>query len=519
MKLTIRFWRQHTHLQPGQSVALLATGIAQAVVLHLLINQHQESYKGIFIRGISLIVLPFAAAFIASRMAAYTTSQLQLKVLDTFSGTRTNDLEQVHTNVFGKAVIIDMEHLFQFWRELFVNVGFNIPVLLYLLWALLTKNRVAEISGLVGIAVCLFGFAYTVNRWVKRYQRIHSDAFLNLLDRLQNYVDNVLQFRLYHSESKYIDSLRSNLTSFSRLTAQLSQYRQMYATAVASVLLATIWGGLWFLQTKADLSTADLAVATLILLETKRITAEVLAILYTFQKASESAERIRYWSDMPPSTAPAPPKAMPFTATHIQNLTFSYQDQAHTIQYPDLAIQPGDKVWLQGHNGRGKSTLWKILTGLYTNSETTVWLDKAPRQSDGRTPFWRHVAAVTEPPRCYSGSLWEIIGNFSANREEVVCWLSDHRLLDFFHTYPNQLDTYYDSVTRNLSAGQLKWLLLVQALFQAPDLLILDEPFSSLDASRQQVALFLLEQLPAQMTLIVISHHKIPIDFTKTIPL
>ncbi|GAB4040470.1 ATP-binding cassette domain-containing protein [Spirosoma gilvum] len=519
MKIDLRFWKQYTQLQLSNSLALFVTGVAQAIILYHLINQSAGSYKSLFIRGFSLIVLPFAAAYFASRMASHSTNRLQLTLLDNFSRTRTNDLEQIHTNAFSKAIVNDVDHLFQFWRELFVNVGFNTPILLYLLWTLLTKSQISELIGIVASAALLFGFAYQVNRWVKSRQRAHSQVYISLLDRLQNYVDNVLQFRLYHSETQYLDGLRNNLTQFGKLSAQLSQYRQMYATAVASVLLAAIWGGLWFLQSKVDLSTSDLAIATLILLEIKRISSEVLNILYTYQKANEGAERISYWLDTPPSDETTTHQPTSFTPIHIENLTFTYQDQAQIIQYPNLTIDVGDRIWLQGHNGRGKSTLWKVLTGLYTNAATTIWLGETPQHGDGRQPFWRHAAAVTEPPHCYSGSLWEIIGNFSEKREEVVRWLSDHQLLDFFNTYPHQLDTQYNSATRNLSAGQLKWLLLVQAFYLKPDLLILDEPFSSLDVERQQVALSLLQQLAANVTLIVISHHKIPIAFTKTIQL
>ncbi|WP_080056487.1 ATP-binding cassette domain-containing protein [Spirosoma aerolatum] len=519
MNIDLRFWKQYTHLQPGNSAALLSTGITQAIILYHLINHSDGIYKGIFFRGISLIILPFASAYFASRMASYNTNRMQLALLDNFSRTRTNDLEQVHANAFSKAMVSDMDHLFQFWRELFINVGLNAPILLYLLWALCSKSRFTELIGITAFATILFGFAYLVNRWVKIHQRQHSQAYLTILDRLQNYVDNVLQFRLYHSEPFYLNGLRTSLSQFGRLTAQLSQYRQMYTTAVASVLLAAIWGGLWLLQTKADLSASDLAIATLILLEIKRISAEVLSILYTYQKANDGVERISTWLNAPLPDEVATAQPILFKPVRIENLTFTYQEQAQAIRYPDLAIDVGDKVWLQGYNGRGKSTLWKVLTGLYTNPTTTVWLDKAPRHSYGRIPFWRQVAAVTEPPRCYSGSLWEIIGNFSANREEVVSWLSDRQLLDHFNTYPHQLDTQYDSVTRNLSAGQLKWLLIVQAFFLNPDLLILDEPFSSLDADRQQTTLSLIRHLSANTTVIVISHHQLPIAFTKTIQL
>lgn len=519
MKIGFSFWKRHTHLKISSLLGLLTAGLIQVLVLHLLIGYPSLTYSGVIIRGISLIGIPFLASLFAGKMAAFTITKIQNILLTNLSHSPTNDIEQLHPHTFSTAATLDIDHLYQLWREFFTHVGFNLPVLLYLTGWLVLKSHPLNIGGIAVLLLILASLTHKMAKRLKAKQREHYEAYSNLQDQIQNYVENVFQFRLYGSEKNYLRSLGRNLSSFSQLTAKLGQSRQLNSTYISSVLLLFLWLGLWFIQNNQTMSPADIAVVTIVFLEIKRIGTDVLNTAHTYQRALESAKRLSQWLPIEAPVKLEEPRLLPTAPLRIHNLTFQYKNSEKTINYPDLEIQVGEKVWLKGQNGRGKSTLWKILTGLYTNPETTIWLNNSARHSDGITPFFDHLSAVTEPAQCYSGILWDIIGNFSAQRDEVLQWLSANQLLHQFDTYPAQLDTVYDSAINNLSAGQLKWLLLIQAFFMQPDMLILDEPFSSLDLKRQQLTVQLCNQLPGTTTLIVISHHSIPIAFDKTISL
>lgn len=518
MKRAIDFWIKNTRIQPASLVALLATGVAQVIAIHLLIAQKEATSATLITRGILLIVLPFLAAFFSSRIAAYSTQKLQTKLLDNLSKTRTNDLEQLPAATFSKAATSDVDFLFFFWREFFINLCFNVPVLLYLVTLLLIQSEFWAIAALGGVLLVLAGVAYKVNFRIRIKQRMHHLSNIALQEGIRNYIDNVFQFRLYRGEQKYVNGLHGKLLEFSRLSVSLSQFRQLYVMYISAVLLLFLWGGLWLMQQSKSISPAEVAIMTLVFLEIRRIGTELLSNINTFQRASESIKVLNPWLAESGATSTQFNESQPeFKEVAIRDLKFRYKEGGKVIRYPDIEITAGNRVWLKGRNGRGKSTLWKILTGLYSDTSTVVWINGAEKLTDGRFPLTAHIASVTEPARCYSGLVWEIIGNFSATREEVVAWLTGNNLLHLFDNYPNQLDTSYDSAARNLSAGQLKWLLVVQAFFQQPDVLILDEPFSSLDTERQQITLGLINALPPTVTLLVVTHHDLPMDFDKII--
>jgi ABC-type bacteriocin/lantibiotic exporter with double-glycine peptidase domain len=517
MKENFVFWKKHTYLHPGNALLLVGSGIAQIVVLNLILGDAFTTRTGLITRGIILIALPLLGSIFSSKLARKSTEKLQQTLLKNLSLTQTNHLEKLHPQAFAKAATHDVDHFYQFWREFFANVGFNLPILFYLVVMLLVQNQWMVVTGSMAGLIVLAIIASKINYSIRRQQRVHHLAHIGLQDKIRNYVNNVLQFRLYRSEKGYLSVLGMDFTNFGKLTAKLIQSRQIYATCVSTILLMFLWGALWLLQNYRTVTPAQIAVVTLVFLEIRRIGNDIFTNINTFNRARESATILSPWLTEEIKKEQFDQKPFAFGEIAVQNLEFRYNDQDAPISYPDVQIKKGEKVWIKGRNGRGKSTLWKILTGLYTTPGNPLLVNDVAKNGNGLVPFWKRLAAVTEPARCFDGKIWEIIGNFSSDYETVHTWLSAHELLSSFDNYPFQLDTCYDSAVDNLSAGQLKWLLITQAFFQQPDLIILDEPFSSLDAERRKLTLRLVSELPNSTTCIVITHHDLPVKFDKTI--
>jgi ABC-type bacteriocin/lantibiotic exporter with double-glycine peptidase domain len=512
-----KFWQRYTRLPVGAGLALLAVGLAQAAALHLLVRPASvPSPVAVLGRGLVLVGLPFVGAWLASRLAARCAAGLQTALLDALARTPTDTLEQTTPEGFVHAATLDVDHAYHAWRDAFLVAGFDAPVLIYLSGLLLARGQAGVLAGVVGGMSLLTAGLYALNRRVRIRQREHHEAYLSLQGQLRDFAENILLFRVNRLEALPLTALRRSLAEFGRLTVYLSQHHQAHTTGVTAAVLLLLWAGLWLLQRDRAVTPTDLAVLVLVFLEFRRIANDLFGALVNGQKARESVGRIRSWLALPPSE-PAAGSPVTAAAVSVGNLTFRYAD-GPSIGYPPLAIQSGQRVWIQGANGRGKTTLWKMLTGLYRSSEP-LRLDGTPRRSDGLTPLWANAAVVTEPARCYGGIVWELIGGFSAPRPTVADWLAAHGLLSSLDTFPDGLDTVYDSALRNLSAGQLKWLLLLQAFFRQPDLLILDEPFSALDAERRQVCRRLLDHLPPTTTLLVVSHESIGLSFDQTLVL
>jgi ABC-2 type transport system ATP-binding protein len=169
----------------------------------------------------------------------------------------------------------------------------------------------------------------------------------------------------------------------------------------------------------------------------------------------------------------------------------------------DWQIVPGQVVGLLGRNGAGKSTLLECMLGLRELDAGSVSL------------FGAGVAALPEAARARIG--------YVPQKSELFDWLTPQQMLDYFKAmYPRWngakveglLSRWgFDALMRNkqikkLSGGEQQRLSIIRALAHDPDLLILDEPVSSLDpVGRREFLRELVEQVIERGTTVVFSTH------------
>jgi NitT/TauT family transport system ATP-binding protein len=157
-----------------------------------------------------------------------------------------------------------------------------------------------------------------------------------------------------------------------------------------------------------------------------------------------------------------------------------------------------------GPSGSGKTTLLRLLAGLLRPTHGEVLLEgEAVHEPRRRTGFvfqqanlmpWRTVTANVELPLELEG---EAAGRGRARAEEMLALVG--------------LQGFADALPHNLSGGMAQRVALARALVHDPDLLLLDEPFGSLDAlTRERMATELLRIWEARQVTVVLVTHSIP---------
>jgi len=170
----------------------------------------------------------------------------------------------------------------------------------------------------------------------------------------------------------------------------------------------------------------------------------------------------------------------------------------------DLSVEPGEVVAIIGPNGCGKSTFLRVADGLLVPDRGTVTLDDRP--IDGPDP---RIGLVFQEPRLLP---WRSVADNVAYPLELAGWSRQRRaerlreLLDLVG-----LTAAADVRPVHLSGGMRQRAAIARALALAPELLLLDEPFSALDAlTRERFNLELLALWEKTGTTIVIVTHSIP---------
>ena len=192
-----------------------------------------------------------------------------------------------------------------------------------------------------------------------------------------------------------------------------------------------------------------------------------------------------------------------FTA---QNLTFAY-DREPVLQDVSMTIPKGGLTVIIGQSGIGKSTLLKLLLGLYHADSGSLFLDT----QDGPLPIDRGTRALfSYAPQgnfLLSGTLRENLTytNPSATDEQIREALYVSAMDEYVASLPEGLDTRLLENGAGLSEGQAQRISLARAILSGAPVLLLDEVTSALDAKTEQIVLERITALPGK-TCIAVTH-------------
>jgi len=176
------------------------------------------------------------------------------------------------------------------------------------------------------------------------------------------------------------------------------------------------------------------------------------------------------------------------------------------LQGVNLTVQPGEFIAITGPSGGGKTTLMKVLMGLFEPSQGAVRLGERPISSYRKIKYRRAIGSVAQGDTLYAGSLAENIAFFDPeiDMERVREVARQAQIHDEIDAMPMGYETLVGDMGSILSGGQLQRVLLARALYPDPQVLILDEGTANLDAANEEKILSVLKQL--EITRIAVAH-------------
>ncbi|MBR2941904.1 MAG: ATP-binding cassette domain-containing protein, partial [Clostridia bacterium] len=191
----------------------------------------------------------------------------------------------------------------------------------------------------------------------------------------------------------------------------------------------------------------------------------------------------------------------------IRHVTFGYSRQAApVIKDFSLELTPERKVALVGSSGCGKSTMSKLVAGLYQPWEGEILFDGKPMSAYDRAAFTSSVAVVDQDIFLFSGTVKD---NFrfsdgTISDSDMIQAARDTQVHEAILKHPGGYDAYIVEGGANFSGGQRQQLEIARALAGNPSVLILDEATSALDA---QTEALVMDAIKARgMTMLLIAH-------------
>lgn len=194
-------------------------------------------------------------------------------------------------------------------------------------------------------------------------------------------------------------------------------------------------------------------------------------------------------------------------AIELKNVTFGYNNfSTPQIQDFSMKVEPGKSVAIVGMSGCGKSTIAKLIAGLYPPSEGEILFDGRHRSEISNEEFMNSVAMVDQNAIMFDDTIASNIKMWDSSIEDFAMHMAcnDAQIREDIITRPEGFNTRLAKGGRNFSGGQIQRMEIATALAREPVILIMDEATSALDVETEKRIMDSIKKMG--ITLIIIAH-------------
>lgn len=235
-------------------------------------------------------------------------------------------------------------------------------------------------------------------------------------------------------------------------------------------------------------------------------------VMVNFPSGVVAANRLFEIWDLPAETGGAVTQGKPGAAVEFTDVTFRYagQDAAEPPLLDGLSftVRAGEKVALVGHSGCGKSTVLRLITGLYRPDSGTVKVLGEPVCAWNLTALRAHISVLQQTPFVFKGSVRDnlLLGNPAADDAALAHAAECAKLTEWIGQQPDGWHTDTGEHGTLLSGGLQQRVGLARLFLKDAPIELLDEATSALDATHQKEILNALKACGDHKTRITIAH-------------
>lgn len=350
----------------------------------------------------------------------------------------------------------------------------------------------------------------------KRYKHLHKEcqrtegttrAFL------QECFENNIVLKTFESQSTFANRLKDYMTenfSFKMKRALISvlSHLSLYSFFTIGYYAILVWGATKI--SNGTLTFGSLIAFLQLVSQLRNPLQNVSNIFPKYFSLIASAERLRELENLPDEPRAQSNDNLEFSTLSGDCITFSYDNKPVLSDF-SFKIQKGSITAITGPSGIGKSTLFKLILGLYGSYSGTLLVNNQIALS----PATRNLFAyVPQGNLILSGTIRENVTlcNSQIPENDIINACKTAEIHDYIATLPEGYDTVLSERGGGLSEGQIQRLSIARALLANTPVLLLDEATSALDSETELRLLQNIKQLKNK-TVILVTHRKQSIEF------
>jgi ATP-binding cassette subfamily C protein LapB len=204
----------------------------------------------------------------------------------------------------------------------------------------------------------------------------------------------------------------------------------------------------------------------------------------------------------------------------FRDVTFAYaKDNEPALKNVSFHVLPGEHVVVLGRVGSGKTTLQKLMLGLYAPISGAVYIDGVDLRQLDPADVRRNIGYVEQDTMLIYGSLRDniAIGAPYADDQMVIEAAEMGGLAEFVNRHPQGFDMLIGERGESISGGQRQGVAMARAVLLDPPILLLDEPTSSMDFTSEEQLKARLRRFTEHKTLVIVTHRLSLLDLASRI--
>ncbi len=396
---------------------------------------------------------------------------------------------------------------FVLFLELFITVA--------LISILLFYNFFTTLILIFFFSIIISMFYLILHKYINRWGDIRIQSNKRMFQVLKEVFDGVKTIKVFNAELVFEKMFSKYIHKFYSATYKQNSFK-LYPRIFIELIIALSCIILFFFIDLSRFDTSQLipfvglmlAASLRIIPSVNKIMSNYNQIIYFRGSINILLEEI---SDQKKITKEEIKNKLPLNDIfEIKNANFSYKEKPIFKNF-NFHIKKKDCIGIYGESGSGKTSLVDIIMTLNKIDKGEIYLDKFNLKSEYDKRKWlANISYVPQTTFLFNDKVKNNISfEYDENKinvEKVIDCLKKTRLERFIH---NDVDAIYEISEggTNLSVGEKQRMGLARALYKDPELIILDEPTSSLDKNTEEEIINFLEKFKEGKTMIIISHN------------
>ena len=384
-------------------------------------------------------------------------------------------------------------------------IAFVIPVMFLISWEI-------SLVGMIPIVIMTFG-TYKVSQPLETKVDEARDAISELSNEVLETVEGIRVIRAYSEKDQQSSRFAKKTAALSARWNDIARYRALYMPMYSLMLgLSTVLilgSGLYFMEA-GQVSLGQVVALQLYVVSLVEPFAMLSDFILVYQTGKTSFGKLQELIETGDDMEEDGRKDLDhLREIRLEDYSFSYaQASQPSLKDISLTLKAGQTLGLVGKTGAGKTSLVRQFLRQYPVGEGTFTINGRPITDYSRKSLEALIGYVPQEHVLFSRTVWENIamGKVQADQEEIKQAIATAAFEEDVERMADGLDTTIGERGVSISGGQKQRISIARAFIREPELLILDDSLSAVDARTERQIIQNIQQERAGKTNIIVTH-------------